>query len=355
MKIWERYFIKEVSKVFLFFLLAFFGLYALLDYSSHSGSFQHYKFSFVEILLFYLYDFVGQANVLVPLALLIAIVKTLCMLNTRNELSALLVSGIRLKQLMLPFLLFGVFLTFLLYLNAEYLQPRSHKYHKLFSTTRAKEKQRKNNHPHIQQITLEDGSTFLFQEYDPSLQQFFDAYWIRSIDDIYRIKYLQPDLMSPKGSSIERFSRNSDGALELSEHFEEAEFPELKFNKEALLDTVTSPDELAITTIRKKLPNEEQLLSEKNAKLLTTYHYKIAMPWLCLLAIIAPIPYCIRFTRSLPIFFIYALSLFGIVSVFIIMDAAVILGERQVIAPFIAIWSPLVVLYAYFGLKFAKI
>lgn len=352
--IWERYFLREITKVFLLFLVGFYGLYAILDYSTHSSSFQHYRFTFIEVILFYLYEFVGQMNVLVPFAMLIACVKTLCTLNTRNELVALLVGGIKLKRLMLPFIFFGLICTAMLYVNTEYLHPKSLKFHKLFSETRAKEKQKKNHHPHIQQVALEDNSSFIFQEYQANAERFFDAYWIRSIDDIYRIKYLIPNLETPKGIQVEHYKRDKSGALVVIESAEEMELPQLHFNKKSLLDTVTSPDELAISTLKAKLPQEDKVLSEKDAKLLTTYYYKLAMPWLCLLAVIAPIPFCTRFTRSLPVFFIYAFSLFGIVATFIVMDAAVILGERQVIPPLAAIWIPIIALFVFFGWKFAK-
>ena len=186
--IWERYFLRETAKTFLFFLVSFYGLYAFIDYSTHAASFKHYHFSIWDILKFYAFEFIAQMDVLVPFSLLIACVKTLCSLNAYNELVALMASGITLKRLLLPFVAFGLSLTALTYFNMEVLQPMVVKYNTQLDHSRAKAKQKK--YQLVQQVVLEDGSSLIFQKYDSATQAFFDAYWVRSIDDIYRIRHL---------------------------------------------------------------------------------------------------------------------------------------------------------------------
>jgi lipopolysaccharide export system permease protein len=354
-KIWERYFLREISKVFILFLFGFYGLYALIDYSNHSGSFQNYRFTFLNILTFYGYEFVTRMDVLVPFAILIACIKTLCTLNSHNELVAFMASGIRLKRLLLPFIAFGLFFTFIIYFNTEVLQPQALRFHKHLDHSRAKEKQKKNHHPHIQQLPLEDASSIVFQNYEEIEERFYDAFWIRSIDDIYRIRYLYPLGDIPLGSSVEHLQRVAQGALIITETFPEKLFPEMHFNTKTLLESVTAPDALSISALHEKLSGQTELLSEKEARLLTTYYYKLAMPWLCLLAIIAPIPFCTRFSRTLPVFFIYAFSIFGLVAFYLIMDAGVVLGERQSIPPALAIWVPFTAFFAFFGYRFARL
>jgi lipopolysaccharide export system permease protein len=353
--IWERYFLREMSKVFVLFLFGFYGLYALIDYSNHSGSFQNYRFTFWNILTFYGYEFVTRMDVLVPFAILIACIKTLCTLNTNNELVAFMASGIKLKRLLLPFIAFGLFFTFAIYFNTEVLQPRALKFHKHLDHTRAKEKQKKNHHPHIQQLPLEDGSSIVFQNYEDVAERFFDAYWIRSIDDIYRIRYLYPHRDVPSGSFVEHLQRDDRGDLTITETFTEILFPAMLINAKTLVESVTSPEALSLSALHEKLSGQSELFSEKEARLLTTYYYKLAMPWLCLLAIIAPIPFCTRFSRTLPVFFIYALSIFGLVAFYLVMDAGVVLGERQSISPALAIWVPFSAFFAFFGYRFARL
>lgn len=350
--IWERYFLKETLKVFILFLFGFYALYVLIDYSNHSHSFQSYRFTFFDIASYYAYEFITRMNILVPFAILIACIKTLCSLNTHHELIALMASGIRLKRLLLPFVFFGLFFTGVIYFNTEFLQPRALKYHKQRAQARAKVKQKKHHHAPISQLTLEDGSSFIFQSYDESSELFFDAYWVRSIDDIYRIRELAPYGDMPLGRDVEHLQRHADGAIAVAEFSTQMAFPAMVFDKKTLLDTVSSPNDYSLSTLIDKLPEHENDLSEKEAELLTAYYYKLVFPWLCLLAVIGPAPFCTRFSRTLPVFFIYAIGLFGLFAFYLFMEAATVLAERQMVSPALAIWVPFGCFFGFFGWRF---
>lgn len=351
--IWERYFLRETAKVFVFFLVSFYGLYALIDYSNHAASFKHYHFTIFEVIKFYSFEFVAKMDVIVPFALLVACVKTLCSLNTHNELVALMASGIKLKRLLLPFVAFGLILTALIYFNIEALQPVAYKFNTKLDHSRAKAKQKK--YPYIQQLTLQDNTPLIFQNYNSETKEFFDAFWVRSIDDIYRIHTLSFDTIEPMGKGVDHLQRNWDGFLVLTESFSEKTFPDFHFNTEQLKESIISTEAQSLSKLKEKLPDHGKELSEKEAYLLTTYYYKLALPWLCLLAVIAPAPFCIRFTRTLPVFFIYAFSIFGLVAFYLVLDAAVILGERQMIPPASAIWLPFTCFFAFFGWRFLRL
>ena len=353
--IWERYFLKETVKCFALFLVCFYLLYILIDYSNHSHSFHHYRFSLLDLIHYYGYEFVTRMNVLVPFAVLISCIKTLCALNRHHELIALMASGIRLKRLLLPFLAFGLFCTALIYINSELLQPNAMRYHQQLDHLRARVKKTKYHYPHIQQFTLEDGSSLIFQSYDTLADEFFDLYWIRSMDDIYRIRDLALSAEGPVGRSVEHLERDQKGALKLTEKFDEKFLPELKFDKKTLAESSASPDALSLSALQEKLSATPAILSEKEARLVTAYYYKLAIPWLCLLAVIAPAPLCIAFSRSLPLFFIYALSLFGLVAVYLIMNASLVLGERQVFSPAAVIWVPFCLFFLFFGVRFYRL
>lgn len=351
--IWERYFLKETLKVFALFLLGFYALYSLIDYSNHASSFKHYHFTFFDVLKYYGYEFVSRMQVLVPFAILIAVVKTLCSLNTNNELVALMASGLKLKRLLLPFIAFGLFFTSLMYFNAEVLQPMALKYNTKLDHSRAKAKQKKNRS--AQSLVLEDRSTLVYQSYDPDTKEFYDAYWIRSINDIYRIRSLNPHVTPPLGKDVEHLQRNNEEQLVMTESLKEKSFSDMIFKGEKLLENTVVTDVHSISSLKDNLPEHDLPLSEKEAQLVTSFHYKMALPWLCLLAVIAPAPLCLRFSRSLPVFFIYALSVFGLVAFYLVMEASVVLGERQMTAPAVAIWLPFAAFFSFFGWRFFRL
>jgi len=126
------------------------------------------------------------------------------------------------------------------------------------------------------------------------------------------------------------------------ESSQEKKFPAMRFSQQGLTETITPPDELSLFELWNQLPPTKETLSEKEAQKKTIFYRKLVLPWLCLLAILGPAPFCIRFTRQLPVFFIYAGSIFGLVAAYLIMNAATVLGERQVLQPAWAIWTPFI-------------
>lgn len=355
--IWERYFLKETFKTFALFLFGFFGLYALIDYSSHAASFKHYHFTLLDTFKFYAFEFISRMDVLIPFAILIGTVRTLTSLNAHNELVALLASGITIKRILLPFVAFGLFFTLICYLGAEVLQPMASKYNTQLDHSRAKAKERK--HAPIQKIVLEDGSSVLFQSYDAKTKAFYDSFWIRSINDIYRIKFLYPYADPPMGELVEHFERDDKGFISLVSSHPNMPLDEMRFNLglivKKLTESAKTPDALPLSDLKKQTEELHEQLNEKEARLLTTYYYKLTMPWICLLAAIAPAPFSVRFSRTLRVFFIYALSIFGLVFFYLVMDAAVILGERQMIYPPFAIGIPFASFFGFFALRFLRL
>lgn len=360
-KIWERHFISEFTKTVLFFLVGFFSLYVLIDYANQSASLRkhHVQFQWMEVALYYLCDFVQRLDVLLPFALLTASIRTLCTLNVHNELVALMSGGTSLKTLMRPFIIVGLFATALLYANNEWVLPAALKELKHIENVRSKGNSRYNANAQVQHLALEDGSTLIFGAYDSAQEMFYDAYWIHNIDDVYRIKYLYTNILThgvPEGRFVEHLTRTREGDLTKTESFVSLAFPRLRLNKQVLFETVTPPDEEALSTLRQKLPQQREMLSEKEAHTETAFYRKLVLPWLCLLAVIGPAPFCLRCTRRLPVFYIYAASIFALVAFYLLMSAATLLGKRQVLPAYWSIFPPIllvssVLLWRFFKLK----
>jgi lipopolysaccharide export system permease protein len=355
--IWGKYFLKEVLKVFCFILLCFYCVYVLVDFSSQTSSFHHHhiKIKWGEQAFYYLCDFIKNADALLPFALLIATIRTISTHNVNNEWTALLASGISLRALLRPFIFVGLAFAALIYLNTEFLLPRSLKSLKHIEDSHYRQKIKYRNQAATQHLVLEDESLLLFSEFDPLEHTFRDAYWIRSIDDIYHAKYLRSDSQPPLGEFVDHFTRNSKNALEISASYSSHAFTGMHFNKEGLMEELTPPEELSLSMLWSKFPSGNHFLSEKDSQWMTVFYYKLAMPWLCLLAVAAPLPFCTRFGRTLPQFFIYACAIFGLVSLYLILDASLILGKRQVVHPLAAIGIPAASFALFFGYHYYRI
>lgn len=356
-KIWSRYFLKEIFSVFFLFLGCFYGLYIVIDYTNHASVFHHQQshFAWGTFALYYVDEFVHRSDVLVPFALMIATVRTLTKLNQTNEITALRAAGLSLSTLAKPFMYVGLLFTMLLYANEQWVIPRSMSALKQVHDKHSSLKRKDQRNLAAQHLVLQDDTTLIFQYFDSTTNLFFDAYWVRGSGDIYRIKSLDPYKETPQGQHVDHLVRTPQGQLLVDASVDELSFPEMHFNKKTLLDTLTPPEDLSLTKLWGKWPEGGKIKSDKDAQVITALHRKLASPWLCFLAVIAPIPFCVRFSRQIPVFFLYALNIFGLVFVYLILDSAQVLGKRQFFDPVLSIWGPLLLFFSVFGWRLCRL
>lgn len=340
--IWERYFLREILKCFSLFLLCFYGLYLLIDYAGHvsiliGGRFFTY---WKELAFYYGYEFIKRIDLLIPLGVLIATIKTLCSLNKNNELLALMAGQIPLRRLLRPFIFVGLFFTLLIYLNEQFLFPKASLSTKWADELHKREKYRKKEAPPaVQSLYLKDNSILLFHSYDPSQEAFLGVYWIRSFDEIYRMKSLYPYLAQPEGEQVIKLNRGETGRFVATENYLIKAFPEINIEPSQLNEVALSVEDFSLTELWYKFPHSQQL-SEKEATILATLYHRLAMPWLSFLVVIGVIPFCIIHKRQSHSFFIYVISIFALISFYLFLDAAFILGKRQIFSPLMAVLVP---------------
>lgn len=339
-KLWERYLFRELAKFFFLFIIGFFVLYVLIDFSNRHSAYRHVHIKFYDIASYYIFIIIQRCEILVPFALLLASIKTLCSLNVHNELVALMASGIPLKKLMRPFIALTLLLTMFLYINTEFFIPASNIGTQKLEQIRIKEKYKSQKKQNISYIPLEKDSVLIYHHFDPIEKSFFDTIWIRSPNDLYRMKYFYPDQKS--GKFVDHYTRNEKGELILTESFPNLEFQQLTIGQKELEEALLSPSDLSLTNLWRKLPSDSDL-SQREIGVVIAFYRKICLPWLSLLTFLAIAPFCLQFTRQLPVFMLYLVGMIGLVSFYLIINAAYMLGENQIISPFLATCFPFLV------------
>lgn len=106
--IWKRYLFKEFFKVFFLMIFCCYFLFVLIDYSAHTKTFHQPGIHFLDILIYYLFQFTKRAEMLITASTLIASIKVLTTLNVHGEITALVTNGLSLRRLLSP-LLFATF------------------------------------------------------------------------------------------------------------------------------------------------------------------------------------------------------------------------------------------------------
>lgn len=357
MKIWEKYLYKQLLGCFLFFLSCFLLLYALVDFSTHTQDFFFQKKLIVsKVIAYYLHQFLKRLPLLLPLALLVSTIRVLSALQTHRELVALQVCGIRIRKICAPFFYLAFLCSAMSYANEEFLTPATLQ---LSSTSQKEEKKdplQKNSKRQFTILVLNDTSKLIYQKIDKDRKNFFDVYWIRSFNDIWKMKYLSTNPETPIGLFVDHITRNEKGNLEKQESFDQILFPSLHWDIHLLNKKQTSVRYQKISELFSSLreTSSKNLSFHAKGEMKTHLAYKLLMPLLPFLVLLGVIPPCIKYSRSFSPFLLYALSLFAFIVFSTGINALVILGENQVFPPFATLLLPFAICFASCGWNFYK-
>ncbi|MDP1835944.1 MAG: LptF/LptG family permease [Chlamydiales bacterium] len=336
MTILHRHYLFQLLRMFALVLSTLFGLYILIDYTSRASGLH---LSIYDLALYYVYMFISRLDILMPFALLIAGINTLCQSNLRQEIMAMRAAGVTFMKLLTPLVWVGTAATFAIYLSTQFLVPASMQWISKMEDTYSIQ----NSHGSrqiVHKMVLADGSRLLYLYYDRARNQFVKNYWIRSLDDVYRINYLDPDTTPPTGYAVERLARDDTGALVPVATY--ADLPlDMKLNPDEVTETITMPSERSLTQLWSRLPHSSDNISYEQAQTEAAFYKKLAMPWLCLIALLAPAPFCVAHRRPLRVFYVFAGSLFGLFTLFIILSVGYTLTQSQLMSPIIAIIAPI--------------
>lgn len=331
----HRYYLKEVVKVFTSVLCGLFGLYILIDYTSRTSGL---RLGFTELSQYYFLTFVYRMDILLPFALLVAGIKTLCQSNLRQELVAMRASGISTPYLLRPFFWIALAAMAAIYLNTQFLVPQAAQW--INTTEDHYSLNNKRGDMAVHHVTLDDDSRLLYLSYDRSKNIFVNVFWIRSLDDIYRIKTLKPDTSPPIAYQVDHLTRIADGSLVPTAFYDTMTIDEIRLTPEEIAENVILPSERSLTQLWQRLSISEDNVTYTAAQIQAAFYKKMAMPWLCLIALLAPAPLCVVYRRPLRVFFIFAGSIFSLFTLSVMLSMGFTLTQSQLLSPWYALILP---------------
>ncbi|MBS0647769.1 MAG: LptF/LptG family permease [Verrucomicrobia bacterium] len=352
-KVWQRYFFREILKVFFFFLFGFFFLYSLIEYSMHMDDFfQNHHFQLREVVLYYINQLLKRLDFLLPMALLLSTIKVLTSLNARNEWIVLQAAGLSTRKLLQPFMIIACASSILAYLNFEYFLPSALRHIDEFRISHFHGSKLAQRRELIHLIPLKDNTKLLYQSHDKEKNVLFDVLWIKSLDDIWRIKYLNGDPANPTAEYVDHIVRNSSGFLEKKESYPKLYLADLKWHPRMARKGLIPFDQRSITELY-RLRFKTKVSPYEVPKIGTSLSFKVAIPLISPLLVIALAPFCLAYSRTRHFFLIYALGLFGLFAFYMLLDSLTILSDNGVITPTMAVFVPLALFASFFTWRFA--
>ena len=357
-KIWEKSIFKSLISTFLFITLSFYLFYGLIDYSINAKQLVGLgSNNFGEIVLYYYSLFVKRADIVFLISFAISTIKVLTRLNENRELVALLAVGLKKRVLLRPIFLFGTLVTLLILSNFQWLIPSSIVYVEQFEKQNLKKNKKKTfKRTTAYKLQLKTKQTIVFSKHLPSENIFEDLYIISSLDEIWKIKKMvySPAAQKAVGFYVEHLIRNESGNLILKEYQEKKEFEDFEVDYTFGSKKEINYESYSLSALFKINHSGNNLIDLNPQKARAHLIYKIIISIISLLIIIACAPFCIIFSRKLPIFVIYGMSIFGVIGFITLLDCALILAENQVVSPFKALITPVALSLIIFTHRFIR-
>lgn len=351
-KLWERHFYQEILKVFLFFLLGFFFLYSVIEYSTHMNDFfKENEFQVREVIFYYINQLLKRLDFLIPMAILLATIKVLTSLNLRNEWLVLQTAGISTRRLLRPFFCVAIAGSFFIYLNFEVFLPSAMRHIDEFKIAHFQNSHVAKRRDQIHLIPLPDNTKLIYQSFDQEKNVLFDVLWIKSLDELWRIKSLNANPQEPIAEYADHIVRNPSGFFEKKDSYLKIRLHDLKWHPRMARKSLIPFEQRRLSELH-RMRSSPTAAPYDLPKIKTAYSFKLAIPLLSPLLVMAVAPFCLTSHRQRHFFLVYALGLFGLFAVYMLLDSLAILSENQVIAPSLAIYTPLAFLLSISSWRF---
>ncbi|MEI8300115.1 MAG: LptF/LptG family permease [Chlamydiota bacterium] len=354
--VWKRYLFSEILKVITLFTISFYLFYILIDYSLHANHFAKiHTFRYVDIFYYYFYLIIKRLDIVLPLALVIALNKVLLKLNQNNELISLTVAGLNPKRILMPFFIIASVISMLIFLNFECCIPRSLDYLENFENQYFKKKSLKNYAKRsAYSLALPNGNQLIFACYHDKDQIFEDVFYLCDKNEVWKMKTLSLQTNQPEGCFVDHLVKDSKNLLIQKASYEKKVFPNLVVDFSIRKKTTLPFEHQSLSSLYSLIKTNNSLYQTHASKIKTQLYMKLFTPFISFLAILAISPFCMIFSRRLPILLLYGMSIFGLITFFMILDAAVILGENNYFPPLIAVATPFICGLLGFGKNFIK-
>lgn len=125
MRLLDRYLLRELFLPLIYCLLGFQVFWTAFDLYSHLDEYRDLELGTGDVALLYLFKMPDLLGVVLPVALLLALLYTLTNLSRHNEIAAMRGAGLSLARISRPYLAVGAGLSMLLFVVTEFLGPRA--------------------------------------------------------------------------------------------------------------------------------------------------------------------------------------------------------------------------------------
>jgi lipopolysaccharide export system permease protein len=359
MRLLDRYLLRELLTPFCYCLGGFLIFWIFADLSVNFGDFQRKDLFARDILEYYLVTIPGCLWVVLPIALLLALLYALTNHARHNEITAIRAAGVSLWRVCLPYLVVGFLASLGLFAINELYVPESEEAKDQILTRRLPPKPGAPGRDEVRDlhfVNSRDRRTWQIVNYNLVTGEMRKVQVVETYPDGHQ-RWLAADrgirtnglwtffnvseLVQMPGTNSSLVPTASLPVRTLPDFTETPEQirSELKLSRSMALRAAKKPD-LPIIEILNYLRLHPQAEREKDrAWLYTKLHGRLAAPWACLVVVLIAIPFGVASGRR-NVFVGVASSILICLIYYVLQTVGLAIGTAGWLTPWLAAWLP---------------
>jgi lipopolysaccharide export system permease protein len=356
MRLLDRYLLREFAIPFFYCLAGFFILWISVDISTQLDTFQRARLSPADVAQYYLIKTPEQLSVVLPMALLLALLYSMANHARHNEITAMRAAGVGLSRLSLPYFAVGFVSAVLMFATNEIWMPDS-----IAAAERLLIERQMGRAASASNWEHNVG----FSDTTKNRMWFIEAYNLKTYEMIRpRIEWT---LVTGTRREISAQRGSWNGSAWVFTNVQELVYPPVKnalpgppieTNLLVLTELSETPAQIeseikiariksnnlrqirkAQLSIRQILEYEARHPGQDTRALDTKLHGRIAAPWTCVVVVLIALPFG-ALSGKRNVFVGVASSIVICFTYFVLVQVALALGTGGYVVPWLAAWGP---------------
>lgn len=342
MKRLHSYILAQLARNLLLSMVALCTLFVLFDFFDRVDKLIADKASLIDIFLYIIYKIPQTANLMLPVASLVATLFTLGMLSKNSELTAMRAAGLPVIWIARPILAFGIFISlFSVFLNEVIVPPASRKVREVYEIDIRKKDQKgsfsqsdfwwrsKNNFYSVDTFDSKEKSLTNLSIFEVSpdfnIRRRINAEVVNWINSTYR--------WSMKGISDYQFSSEQEvdikkyGALPLLLDQEPEDFYDLR----------TDASTMSFREL-KKFIKEQRANGIPVTQYFADLYEKLSFPFINFIVMLVILPFCVKSARSGSLALSFVAGIAITFTYYAVHSLSIALGRAELVHPMLAAW-----------------
>jgi len=348
MKLIDRYILTNILTPLTYCLVAFLMLFVIFDLFSNLSDFIDAGTPMPYVLKYYVYIIPSAMIFVVPISLLLAVLYGLSQLTRNNELTAMRASGVSLYRLVAPLILLGMLASIAVAVINETLAPKSAYWTQQFIGA---EKHK------------DDDISFYISRNLPFKHPVSRRIWMIGEFDrqTYAMRSISIIQQREDGSDAERITAREGQWKDGRWVFQEVQRQkldqrgnimgppsplaaqqvmwELEETPTDFINVTKDPEFLSSRELLDFIDAHQHLSSSTIARYMVDLHYRLALPWTCLIVTLLGLPIGAHTGRRGAMGGI-AMALLLFFSFYVMMNLGMAYGKKEIVVPWLAVWLP---------------